>query len=206
MDRLNAKNFVSLCGAVVGRPSFSHTAAGRRYFSFPLTVSRLSGAEDRIIVSCREDLIEGAFPDERSALRVLGELRSYNNKSGVGNRLQISVFAFELEFCDDEPENVVYLSGTICKPPKLRQTPLGREICDLLIAVNRPLGRSDYLPCICWGQSAQEVSEFAVGQPIELDGRIQSRDYIKLIEGEQYRKTAFEVSAVSVRCPSRPVE
>ena len=206
MDRLNAKNFVSLCGTVCGRPNFSHTAGGRRYFSFPLTVSRLSGAEDRIIISCRDDLLEGAFPDDGDALHILGELRSYNNKSGIGNRLQISVFAFELEFCDDEPENTVYLSGTICKPPKLRQTPLGREICDLLIAVNRPLGRSDYLPCICWGQSAQEAAGFAVGQSIELDGRIQSRDYIKLIEGEQYRKTAFEVSAVSVRCLNRTLE
>ncbi len=117
----------------------------------------------------------------------------------MGNKLQIFVYAYELEFCSEEPENQIFLSGALCKEPKLRVTPLGREICDLLVAVNRPLGRSDYLPCICWGQTAREASGFGVGQDVEIDGRIQSREYIKVIDGAQLTKTAFEVSAMEIR-------
>ncbi|MFB0920809.1 MAG: single-stranded DNA-binding protein, partial [Oscillospiraceae bacterium] len=131
-------------------------------------------------------------------LRVTGELRSYNNKSGVGNRLLIFVYANELEFCDGEPENLISLRGTVCKQPSLRMTPLGREICDILLAVNRPFGRSDYLPCISWGQNAREASLWNVGDTIELEGRIQSRSYIKSADSGQVKKVAYEVSASSV--------
>lgn len=199
MDRLNSKNSVILCGTVSGRPTYSHTAKGERFFTFPLTVERLSGAQDRINDSCREELLSQTEIEEKLRLRVFGELRSFNNKSGVGNKLQIFVFAYELEFCDDEPENLVFLSGALCKEPKLRVTPLGREICDVLIAVNRPLGRSDYLPCICWGQSAHNTSQLNVGQSVDISGRIQSRDYIKVVVGVQLVKTAFEVSATEVK-------
>lgn len=200
MDRLNAKNSVILCGTVSGRPAYSHTVKGRKYYSFPLTVERLSGTEDRINISCREELLEQTTVSEDGMLRVCGELRSYNNRSGVGNKLQIFVFAHELTFCSDDPENIVFLSGALCNEPKLRVTPLGREICDVLVAVNRPLGRSDYLPCICWGQNAHETAQLRVGQNVEINGRIQSRDYIKIIDGIQFVKTAFEVSAMEVKC------
>jgi primosomal replication protein N len=199
MDRLNAENSVVLCGTVSEKPAYTHSVKGQRHFSFPLTVARLSGTEDKINISCREELLEGAAVGEHTGLRVYGELRSYNNKSGVGNKLQIFVYAYELEFSDDEPENHIFLSGALCKEPKLRVTPLGREICDLLVAVNRPLGRSDYLPCICWGQTAREAAVFGVGQDIEIEGRIQSRDYIKVTDGVQLTKTAFEVSAMEIR-------
>lgn len=198
MDRLNATNSVILCGTVSGRPVYSHSIKGKHYYTFPMTVPRLSGTEDKINIICQEELLQEAIPDENTALTVGGELRSHNNKSGVGNKLQIFVYAYELNFCCGAAANQVYLAGTLCKEPKLRITPLGREICDLLLAVNRPLGRSDYLPCISWGQSAREAAEYAVGDNLIVEGRIQSRDYIKVIGGEQFTKTAYEVSAMEV--------
>lgn len=198
MEKSTTGNTTRLCGSVDGKASFSHISRNRKYFSFPLRVPRLSGAVDVINIVCDEEKMRSIEPDGNSMLRVTGELRSYNNKSGVGNRLIIFVYANELEFCDDEPENSIFLRGTVCKAPSLRMTPLGREICDILLAVNRPFGRSDYLPCISWGQNAREASQWSVGDTIELEGRIQSRNYIKSADSGQVKKTAFEVSASSV--------
>jgi primosomal replication protein N len=198
MEKSTTGNTTRLCGSVDGKASFSHISRNRKYFIFPLRVPRLSGAEDVINIVCDEEKMRLIEPDGSQMLRVTGELRSYNNKSGVGNRLLIFVYANELEFCDDEPENSILLRGTVCKQPSLRMTPLGREICDILIAVNRPFGRSDYLPCISWGQNARESSQWGVGDTIELEGRIQSRSYIKNVDGRQTKKTAYEVSASTV--------
>jgi len=183
---------------VDGKARFSHISRNRKFYVFPLRVARLSGAEDVINVVCDEEKLSALELDGSSMLRVTGELRSYNNKSGVGNRLIIFVYANELEFCDEEPENMIALRGTICKEPSLRVTPLGREICDLLVAVNRPFGRSDYLPCISWGQYAHEASTWKVGDTVELEGRVQSRYYIKNMDGQQTKKIAFEVSASTI--------
>lgn len=131
---------------------------------------------------------------EAGRIQVTGELRSFNNKRGEGARLVITVFAKELGFTDGEDMNVIELAGTLCKPPNLRVTPMGRDICDLMLAVNRRCGRSDYLPCICWGRRAREYSQLQVGDRLSLTGRIQSRPYIKLIEGEPVEKVAYEVS------------
>jgi len=198
MENLSIGNMTRLCGSVDGKARFSHISRNRKYYVFPLRVARLSGAEDVINVVCDEEKLTALEPDGSSMLRVTGELRSYNNKSGVGNKLVIFVYANSLEFCEDEPENSISLRGTICRQPSLRMTPLGREICDLLVAVNRPYGRSDYLPCISWGQYAREASTWSVGDSVELEGRVQSRCYIKNIDGEQLRKTAFEVSASTI--------
>ena len=195
MEKNTTGNTTRLCGSVEGKPSFSHMSRNRRFFMFPLRVPRLSGAEDVINIVCDEELMCSLEPDGSAMLRVTGELRSYNNKSGVGNRLLIFVYASEIEFCDDEAENSITLRGTVCKTPSLRMTPLGREICDVLVAVNRPFGRSDYLPCISWGQNAREASLWCVGDAVALEGRIQSRNYIKNFEGQQMKKTAYEVSA-----------
>lgn len=198
MEKNSIGNTTRLCGSIDGKARFSHISRNRRYFVFPLRVARLSGAEDIINIVCDEEKLSSLELDGSTMLRVTGELRSYNNKSGVGNKLIIFVYANDLEFCDDEPENTIMLRGTICKPPSLRMTPLGREICDLLIAVNRPFGRSDYLPCISWGQNAREAAGWTVGDTIILEGRVQSRSYIKNIDGQQIKKTAFEVSASSI--------
>ena len=198
MEKSTTGNTTRLCGSVDEKASFSHISRNRKYFSFPLRVPRLSGAVDVINIVCDEEKMRAIEPDGSSMLRVTGELRSYNNKSGVGNRLIIFVYANELEFCDGNPENSIFLRGTVCKTPSLRMTPLGREICDILLAVNRPFGRSDYLPCISWGQNARDASQWNVGDTIELEGRIQSRSYIKSSESGQVKKTAYEVSASSV--------
>ena len=199
MQNRFAVNSVTLCGSLEGRPQFSHSGGDKSFYAFNLTVPRLSGIEDKINIVCDQSLLAAVELQERSMLKVKGELRSYNNKSGVGNRLIIFVYAHELELCDDEPQNDIYLLGTICKKPNLRTTPLGRDICDLLIAVNRSYGHSDYLPCICWGQNALDCSFWEVGDIVELEGRIQSRDYIKIVDGVEITKTAFEVSATTTQ-------
>ena len=136
---------------------------------------------------------------ERSGITVQGQFRSYNRHEERKNRLVLSVFAREIEFVDETPEssktNQIYLDGFICKEPIYRKTPLGREIADLLLAVNRPYGKSDYIPCICWGRNARFASNFTVGTRCEIWGRIQSREYIKKISEEDAQKrVAYEVS------------
>ena len=191
-------NFVELCGTVAGRPMFSHKSRNEDYYIFPLETERLSGAVDRLNVIVRHSMLCALEIEEKQRLAITGELRSFNNRSGQGNRLVITVFAREMWFTDVEDQNSVHLRGALCKPPNLRRTPMGREICDLMLAVNRRYGRSDYLPCIAWGQLAQEAAELYVGDTIRLEGRIQSRKYIKNEDGVPVEHTAFEVSIVDL--------
>ncbi|MBQ6465495.1 MAG: single-stranded DNA-binding protein [Oscillospiraceae bacterium] len=190
-------NLVRLCGTLAAKPVFSHESRGQAFYRLPLEVRRLSGAADTLPVLLRRELLE-ALGAEGEKLCVTGELRTFNNHRGEGARLVITVFARELSFCGGEDEDAVQLSGTLCKPPVLRRTPLGREICDLLLAVNRRYGRSDYLPCICWGRTAREAAALGVGARVRLEGRFQSRGYIKLVDGAPVEKTAYEVSASTV--------
>ena len=131
-------------------------------------------------------------------LRIIGQLRSFNNKSGQGSRLVITVLAQELEESDGGFFNRILLSGVLCKQPSLRRTPLGRSICDIILAVNRHYGRADYLPCIAWGQVASRVSRMSVGDRLSLEGRVQSRTYTKLLETGPEERTAFEVSIMQL--------
>ena len=195
MDESYTNNRAELRGVLAAAPAFSHTSRGERFYVFPLETRRLSGTADTINVIARESLLRSAEVLEAGRLYVAGELRSFNNKSGVGAKLVISLFAREIAFDEGEDMNYVSLEGTVCKPPTLRCTPLGREICDIMLAVNRRCGRSDYLPCICWGRRAREYSALGVGSRLALEGRIQSRPYIKIIDGEPVEKVAFEVSA-----------
>ena len=194
MDESNIRNHAVLRGILAAAPAFSRVGRGGRFFIFPVETRRLSGTADTINVSARESLLRSAEIMEAGRIQVTGELRSFNNKRGEGARLVITVFAKELGFTDGEDMNVIELAGTLCKPPNLRVTPMGRDICDLMLAVNRRCGRSDYLPCICWGRRAREYSQLQVGDRLSLTGRIQSRPYIKLIEGEPVEKVAYEVS------------
>ena len=198
MENDTSENRTVLCGSIDGAIAFSHLSRGKRFYTFPLRVARLSGTDDVLNVICGEELLSSLEPDGSPMLRIEGELRSYNNKSGVGNKLVIFVFALSAALCADEPDNSVELCGTVCKDPCSRVTPMGREICDLLVAVNRPYGHSDYLPCIAWGQNAKRAAGLKVGDRIVLRGRLQSRNYLKSINGEPERRTAFEVSASSV--------
>lgn len=192
------RNEAELRGALAAAPGFSHLSRGERFFTFPIETRRLSGVCDRINVIARQSLLEGLELKESPGLYVRGELRSFNNRRGEGAKLVITLFARELYFDEGEDLNRIELSGTLCKMPNLRVTPMGRDICDLMLAVNRRCGRSDYLPCICWGRRAREAAGLVTGDRLELTGRIQSRPYIKLIDGVPFEKTAYEVSVMEL--------
>ena len=198
MDMNQENNRVLLCGTMAGAPQYSHSAGGQRFYSFPLQVQRLSGSSDVLNIVLRREQLAAVEVGEQARLRVKGELRSFNNRRGEGARLVLTVLARELTLTDEADENRVSLRGTLCKAPNARVTPLGRDICDLMLAVNRPYGRSDYLPCICWGLRAREASLWPVGTRLRLDGRLQSREYIKLTEAGPIRRTAFEISVTEL--------
>ncbi len=189
------RNLVQLRGVAVGEPQFSHENHGERFFRFPLSVRRLSGQADTLYIIATQEQLP-ALPLEGMRLAVEGQLRSFNNKSGVGRKLVISVFAKSLAATDEDDLNVIILRGVLCKPPVLRRTPLGRCISDMMLAVNRRYGRADYLPCIAWGQVAMATGCMSVGDPLALEGRVQSRIYTKMIDGCPQERTAFEVSVM----------
>lgn len=187
-----------MCGCIAGRPVFSHSSRGENYYVFPLETERLSGTIDTSNILARESLLNSTEIISGKHIRITGELRSYNNKSGEGSKLIVSVFARSLEITDDSDRNIVKLTGALCKSPNFRKTPLGRDICDLMLAVTRRYGRSDYIPCIVWGKAAEEASRWSVGNVLQLIGRLQSRQYIKTIDDISQIKTAFEVSVSSI--------
>jgi len=191
-------NYAYLCGTLAAPPEYSHSARGVIFYTFPLLTERLSGAFDRVNIIARRELLGSLELCEAERIAVTGEVRSFNNKSGEGARLVITVYAKELTLTDEPDANEIYLCGTLCKNPNPRTTPMGRDICDLMLAVNRRYGRSDYLPCITWGLKAREAAAWGVGTRVRLSGRIQSRQYIKLIEDEPVEKTAFEVSVIEI--------
>ena len=190
------RNLLLLRGTAAAEPAVSHENHGRRFYRFPLSVQRLSGQADVLHVIATGEQLAGLLPITGRTLALEGQLRSFNNKSGCGSRLVISVFARTLEPTDGEDLNCIQLRGVICKPPVLRRTPLGRCISDMMLAVNRRYGRADYLPCIAWGQVAMVTGRMAVGTPLALEGRVQSRAYTKVVEGCPQERTAFEVSVM----------
>ena len=189
-----SQNYVELWGTAGAAPSFSHENHGESFYRFPLRVERLSGQSDLPLILAPSALLEGIDIAEGTPLRVTGQLRSFNNRSGHGSRLVISTFAQTLTHDADEPLNRIFLSGVLCKQPALRRTPLGREICDMILAVNRRYGRADYLPCIAWGAVAQQVSLLHTGARLTAEGRVQSRVYSKTENGVTTDRTAYEVS------------
>ena len=198
MEAFSETNLVRLCGRVAGRPLYSHTSRGRDFYTMPLAVQRLSGTEDRLNLILRREQLAQTALGEAEKLLVLGELRSYNNRRSEGPKLVLTVFVRELSFTDEEESNLIRLRGALCREPRLRRTPLGREIADLMLAVNRPYGRSDYLPCICWGALARRAGLWSCGQRLALEGRLQSREYLKMTESGPEKHTAFEVSAMEI--------
>ena len=204
MELHPGNNIVRLVGTAAGRPTLSHESRGEAFYRLPLIVRRLSGTEDEIPLLLRRGQLESLELQEADKLCVSGELRSFNNRSGSGAKLVISAFARELRFSDAEDENRLFLRGTLCKPPTLRQTPLGRDICDLMLAVNRPYGRSDYLPCICWGSLARRAGRWQVGDRLRLEGRVQSRRYLKNTESGPIERTAYEVSVLTASPDESP--
>ena len=190
------ENRVVLRGTAAGEATLSHQVHGLDFYRFPLSVPRLSGREDRLNILLPAPPEGKALPQPGDYLEVTGEVRSFNNRSGVGSRLVITVLARSVLPGVGEPCNQVWLRGTLCKPPILRRTPLGRDICDLLLAVNRRYRRADYLPCIAWGAIAQQTAILPVGSRLTVEGRVQSRVYLKVVDGETQQRTAYEVSVM----------
>lgn len=194
------ENRVVLRGTVTEIPAFSHRVHGIEFYRFPLAVPRLSGQEDLLNILLPHSLEEG-FPKPGDYVEVTGQIRSFNNRTGVGNRLVITVLARSILPTQEEPCNQVLLGGTLCKPPVLRRTPLGRDICDLLLAVNRKYRRADYLPCIAWGSVALACSRLETGDSLLLEGRLQSRTYLKTLGETTQERTAYEISISSLLPP-----
>lgn len=198
-DKMIENNQVSIVGEIVSGFTFSHEVFGEGFYMTDIAVRRLSDSEDLIPVMVSERLVDVTENYRGALVRVAGQFRSYNRHDEKKNKLVLSVFVREWEFLEEEVENEksnqIFLDGFICKPPVYRKTPLGREIADLLIAVNRPYGKSDYIPCICWGRNARFASGFEVGGHTQVWGRIQSREYMKkLDEIESEKRVAYEVS------------
>ncbi len=192
-------NAVTLSGKVVGEPAFSHEVFGEKFYEVTLSVKRLSGMDDLLPISVSEHLVDDKFYDGAN-VSIKGQFRSYNKTVGERSKLMLTVFVRDVfDYDDTINPNTVELSGYICKPPVYRTTPFNREICDLLIAVNRQYNKSDYIPCIVWGRNARFASGLPVGEHINLSGRVQSRNYQKKLPDETVvTRTAYEVSVSKI--------
>ncbi len=198
-DKVIENNQVTIMGEIISEFSYSHEIFGEGFYMVDVKVQRLSETFDIIPVMVSERLLDMSASYVGSLICVNGQFRSYNRHEEKKNRLVLSVFAREVEFLEQVEEssktNQIFLDGYICKEPIYRKTPLGREIADLLLAVNRPYGKSDYIPCICWGRNARYANNFKVGERCNVWGRIQSREYMKKLDEENVEKrVAYEVS------------
>ena len=199
-------NFLHLSGVLTDNPVYGHEVFGEKFYYATLSVPRLSGAEDLLPITVSERLMDDTPLTVGSKLALDGQLRSYNKVIEGAGRLLITGFAQHLVDPDsDENPNQVQLTGALCKLPSYRTTPFGREIADLMLAVNRAYGKSDYIPCIAWGRNAQYAARFGVGDHIRLSGRLQSREYQKLLENGEYMvRNAYEVSAFTLESADAP--
>ncbi len=191
-------NNIILRGRVAGKVVFSHESHLERFYQFPLAVERLSGNEDVLNIQLPQRLLDETALEVGREVEVQGSVRTFNNRSGVGSRLVITVLAAAIEESQEPHANQVTLRGTVCRRAEVRRTPLGREICDFTLAVNRRYGRADYFPCIAWGKSAQACASLPVGSRLTLEGRLQSRAYIKQYPDHSENRVAYEVSAMEL--------
>lgn len=198
-----SRNQITLRGSLRELPEFSHENHGKRFFRFYLEVQRLSGAVDTLPVIAEEAIVNTVDLSGGDMLTVTGQVRSHNLREGGKRRLSVFVFAAAITAEDGEPINTVRLDAVICREPTYRRTPLGREICDVMLAVPRPFHRADYLPCILWGRIAAEAAQCGVGDQLIVDGRLQSRVYTKLTEEGAQERTAYEISALTAEFPLR---
>lgn len=196
-------NKVSVIGVIDSEFKFSHAVFGEGFYTASLSVKRLSGNADIIPLMVSERLIDVTNDYRGYTIEVDGQFRSYNHYDGQKNRLVLSVFAHDVKFLEDSNDcteiNQIVLCGYICKEPIYRKTPLGREISDILLAVNRDYRKGDYIPCIAWGRSARFASRFEIGTKVRICGRIQSREYYKKVSDDDYEtRTAYEVSIMNM--------
>ena len=198
-------NSILLRGSLQSLPQFSHENHGRQFYRFFLEVPRLSGAVDLLPVITEDRILNQIDLCAGSMLTVTGQIRSHNQRSEGSRHLMIFVFATQIVAEEGEPINDVDLEGTLCREPIYRRTPLGREICDVMLAVPRAFRRADYLPCILWGRTAQEVSACHTRDRIRIHGRLQSRIYTKLTEDGAFERTAYEISALTAQIPEEDI-
>ena len=200
MEKLTEGNMAYLSGRVLSEPVFNHKTYGEAFYLVMLGIMRKSGYEDEIRLIISEKLLGGRSPKVGELLEISGQIRTYNREVDGRSKLEVTVFTRRMEYCSDEVieyENHVAIEGFICKAPVRRTSPLGREICDLMVAVNRMYNKSDYIPTIAWGRNAIYSGQLQVGDKIAVEGRIQSREYRKYNdEGEPITKTAYEVSVI----------
>lgn len=188
-------NRAYVAGEVISAPVFSHEVLGERFYDVVLSVKRLSDRADEIPVTVSDRLMQDASLEVGTRLGVSGQLRSYNKQADGRSKLVLRVFARELDDGEADTPNRIELEGYVCKPPVYRTTPFRREICDMLLAVNRAYNKSDYIPAIAWGRNAKYAGEFAVGDKVAVSGRIQSRTYQKVLpDGSTEERVAYEVS------------
>lgn len=190
-------NILSLVGKITEVPSYSHSVLGEGFFESKIEVQRLSGEVDILPITFSERLIGNLSVGDQIAIK--GQFRSYNKLEGDHSKLMLTVFVRELlDASLVDVTNNITLVGYICKEPIYRTTPFGREIADILLAVNRAYNKSDYLPCIAWGRNARFVKDLSIGEKLEITGRVQSRNYQKRTENDVVTKTAYEISISSI--------
>ena len=190
-------NQITLRGQLAKIPEYSHENHGKSFYRFYLSVPRLSGNVDTLPVIVSEHILNQIDLSGASQLTVTGQIRSHNIRTDGIRHLMIFVFATSITAEEGEPLNDVVLEGPLCKDPTYRRTPLGREICDIMLAVPRAFQRADYLPCILWGRTAQEVSACRTRDWVRVSGRLQSRSYTKVTDQGSTQRTAYEISALT---------
>ena len=190
-------NIITLRGELAELPEFSHENYGKKFYRFTLDVPRLSGAVDSLPVVAEESILNEMDLSGGQLLAVTGQIRSHNLRTDGIRRLLVFVFAATVTAEDGEPVNDVMLEGPLCREPTYRRTPLGREICDVMLAVPRAFRRADYLPCILWGRTAQEVAVCHTRDRIRICGRLQSRAYTKLTDEGPIQRITYEISALN---------
>lgn len=209
IDGLPENNTVVIAGKIVEGCIFSHEVYGEGFYTFQISSERLSDKADILPVTVSERLIDRSLLQVGRKVDISGQLRSYNDYNSKKNRLVLTIFAREiclLEEGEEKSENQIFLNGFICKRPIYRKTPFGREISDILVAVNRAYNKSDYIPCIAWGRNARYMSNLEVGANVRIWGRVQSRSYQKRIGEEVEERIAYEVSVAKIEVPGRMEE
>lgn len=197
MQNTQECNSVYLCGTVEDDPVCDHVLYGENFYGLTLDVPRLSGAVDALPLTLPERC--ALLPRKGERIAVEGQLRSYKKHLPTGSRLIVTVFVKRIAYAQEETENLVELSGYLCRPVVFRTTPFAREISDILLAINRPYAKSDYIPCIAWGRNARYARELEVGAPVHVAGRMQSRVYTKAMpDGSAMERTTYEVSCTSI--------
>ena len=206
IDGLPENNTVLIAGKIVEGCVFSHEVYGEGFYTFQISSERLSDKADILPVTVSERLIDKELLQVGTKVDIIGQLRSYNNYNSKKNRLVLTIFVREIRLMEEEEtknENQICLNGFICKPPIYRKTPFGREISDILVAVNRAYNKSDYIPCIAWGRNARYMANLEVGSNIRVWGRVQSRTYQKKIGEIMEERVAYEVSVSKIELPGR---